>query len=371
MTKKQPSFLLGIAALVVLVGVLVAFVYTIFERAVHHAIEFVWIEWLQTDEYRWVAFLAAVGLGMLYFSVKHVLSGDTDSEHEHGLGAVPEATFTNMGKVLLIGFLSLLAGAVLGPEAILVPASLISGAIVARKFLGGDKQATQFLAAAGIIALFTAFFNSFIVGVLALYIVVQQTKAKFTLKLGIMAVIAAAASWITLQLINSRDFLVLPEYSWSVNVPTLLLAALLTIGGAVLVSLLAYSLGFIERFDRRFDGRSVYAKALIASTGIGVLYLLGGHLVQFTGNSEFASLFAEAPELGALGLLWLFVCKVVAIAWSRSMQYRGGVIFPCLFAAATLVAMVGLWVPSFNLIYGLIAVLIGMIVADRKYHVLV
>jgi H+/Cl- antiporter ClcA len=94
-------------------------------------------------------------------------------------------------------------------------------------------------------------------------------------------------------------------------------------------------------------------------------------LVEFTGNKSIMPMLQQASSLGLSGLVWIVVVKVAAISWSKAVGYRGGMIFPIIFIAAVLVAIVQLYVPGFNFIYGLIAAIIGALVANRRTHVLV
>ncbi len=62
--------------------------------------------------------------------------------------------------------------------------------------------------------------------------------------------------------------------------------------------------------------------------------------------------------------------KLVAIAWSRSMGYRGGLIFPMIFVASALVLILIQIFPQVNFGVGLIAALVGIFAAEKKAKVL-
>src|SRR5690606_31307674 len=93
-----------------------------------------------------------------------------------GLGSEPKPTFSNLAKVLGIGFLSLFAGASLGPEAVLVPASTITGAMVGLTFISNNKASVKTLGIAGFSALFAAFFSSMFAGLLGLLLALKESK---------------------------------------------------------------------------------------------------------------------------------------------------------------------------------------------------
>ena len=82
-----------------------------------------------------------------------------------------------------------------------------------------------------------------------------------------------------------------------------------------------------------------WLRGLVAASGLSALYLLGGPLVEFTGNKSIVPMLNQAASLGAIGLIWLVVIKTATISWSKAMGYRGGLIFPTVFIASTLVAI--------------------------------
>lgn len=114
---------LKLLIVIVLVSAAVALLYLVFEAAIRNSTEFVWNTVFQADIYRYMVFPIAIGIGLVFFWLQHLLTGESSSEEEHD---TPKPTLKNLGVVLLLGFFSLLAGASLGPEAILVPASIIS-----------------------------------------------------------------------------------------------------------------------------------------------------------------------------------------------------------------------------------------------------
>ena len=96
-----------------------ALIYFYFEAAVHQGIELVWTDWLNTETRRWLVVPLCVVMSLIFFGVQHYLDPNSEKKESHGLGAMPGPTPANFAKVLFIGFLSLVAGASLGPEAIL------------------------------------------------------------------------------------------------------------------------------------------------------------------------------------------------------------------------------------------------------------
>ncbi|MEJ0073381.1 MAG: hypothetical protein WDN27_04875 [Candidatus Saccharibacteria bacterium] len=153
------------------VGAGVAITYYYFEYAVRHSISYVWQDVFDTDHRRFLVLPLCLVLTLAYFGLQHALDPKSEKHESHGLGDAPPPTAVNFIKVLGIGFLSLLAGASLGPEAILVPACILLGQYIGKQALGNSKPAIQLLGAAGFIALLAAFFNSFFVGLLSVLLI--------------------------------------------------------------------------------------------------------------------------------------------------------------------------------------------------------
>lgn len=364
-TMKKLLVLLSTA----LVGVAVAITYHFFENAVHGSIDVVWYDWLNTDNHRWLVIPTCLILALTFFGLQHWLDRKSEKKEEKGLGEAPEFSLHNYLKILLIGYFSLLAGASLGPEAVLVPACVVIGGYIGMKAFGKDSAASKLLAAAGIMALFTAFFHSVIIGLLSILLVTKQTKAKTDAILVITAVISTVSAFLTLNWLEGESYATLPAYSWKINLETAVLSVLLVLGGYLAIMAMDKLHNLFESIRTRVN-KDWYVWALAAGIGLSVLYLLGGPLVEFTGNKSIVPMFDQAADLGLIGLLWVLVVKLAAIGWSKALGYRGGMIFPTIFVAAVLVAIIQLYVPSFNLIYGLIATLVGAFAANKKTGIL-
>jgi H+/Cl- antiporter ClcA len=360
---------LNILLAVILVGIGVALTYHVFENAVHKSVDVIWYDWFDTQNKRWLVIPITVVISLIFFGLQHFIDRPSEKKEEHGLGEMPTPNVKNYLKILLIGYFSLIAGASLGPEAILVPACMLLGAYVGVKMFN-NKNITQLLAAAGIMALFTAFFSSFIVGVLSIALVVKQAKTKPSPLLLIVAIVASASSYLTLKIVSGKEFFELPKYSWSINIETVVLCVILAAAGYVVI------LGMDEAHKKFLKIRELMTEkpwwqhSIIASLVIAGLYLIGGNLVQFTGNQAIIPMFKQAASLGLIGLIWILVIKVLLISWSKAAGYRGGMIFPTVFLAAVLVAILQLYEHDLNLIYGLIAVLAGAFIANSKTGIL-
>lgn len=375
---------LKVIILAALVAAGVALTYFYFEAAVRNAIDLVWNDWLGTGSRRYLVPAICIVLALVYFGMQHWLDPHAEKHASHGLGDAPLPTVASFVKVLGLGFLSLVAGASLGPEAVLVPACVLLGGYVGERAYGrytaastagavsqtGSEPLVKLLGMAGFIALMTAFFHSFLVGVLALLLIKKQYGVSLKPLLIVLAVVVSEVTVLVLGQLESPAFVRLPPYDWRVNLGSLLALLLLGLAGYATTYLMGWSQRLVTRAMRIVAERPWWLHAIAAAAGLSVLYLLGGSLVEFTGNESIIPMFQQAAELGVLGLLWLYLVKVMAISWSKATGYRGGLVFPAIFVAAVLVAIAQMYIHDLNLIYGLIVVLAGALVADAKVKVL-
>lgn len=365
---KKLAFLIS----VILVGIAVALVYFGFEFAVHHSITYIWDDLFNTSEKRILVIPLCVVLSFVFFGLQHRLDRKSETHEAHGLGGGEiDASLKNLGVILLIGFFSLVAGASLGPEAVLVPACMVVGAYMGTKLLKGQKEAVKGLAAAGIIALFAAFFHSFIIGFLAVFLVTKQAKVKLSPQLAVVAILASAASTLTLNIIDPKTtFFYWPDYDWKIKLIDVGIAAILALVGYVLTFAIKGSHDIFAIIRNHDKISTWWQQALLASLGLSLLYLLGGTLVEFTGNQSIAPMINQAATLGVAGLLWIFFIKILAIGWSKAMGYRGGMVFPTIFAASVLVAIAFQFYADTNFMLALIGTMIGVLAAERRAKIL-
>jgi H+/Cl- antiporter ClcA len=355
-----------------LVGILVAVTYFAFEYAVHHSISIIWTSWFNSNTTRLLVVPLCVILTLIFFGLQHFLDRSSENKESHGLGgSLQKPTLKRLAIVLTLGFFSLVAGASLGPEAVLVPASMIIGSYVGIKLYKKDETLVKALAASAIMALMAAFFNSFIVGVLAIFLVKKQAKTKITPILAAIAVVASGSAVLTLKVIDpNNNYFNFPPFSLRVALIDLALAVVLIAAGYVITFALKYAHMGFDYVRSKDKMNTWWLAALVASIVLSGLYLLGGPLVQFTGNESIAPMLSQAATLGIIGLVWVLTVKVVAISWSKAMGYRGGLVFPMIFVASTLVAISQLVIKDANFGAGLIAAMIGILAAERKAKIL-
>lgn len=352
------------------VSVCVAVTYYVFEYVVAESQHIIWYEWFKTDQNRFLVVPIIIVLSLVFFGLVHFLDKGKETE-AHALGNVPKATVTNYAKVLVIGYFSLVAGATLGPEAVLVPASMIIGAYIGTKFFRNDKPSSQALVGAAIVALFTAFFHSAPIGMLSVFLLKKQAKTKLSIEIIALAAVSSVTSFYTLRLLSAESYMNLPTYSWRLSVSTVAVAVVLLFAGWLVIHVMKLLHDVFLEVKKLSVIKSWVFHALVAASVLAVLYLVGGSLVEFTGNKSIVPMLNQASALGLVGLLWILFVKISAMSWSRAVGYRGGMIFPTVFLAAVLVAIAQLYVPDFNFIFGMSAAMVGAFIANNTTRILV
>jgi H+/Cl- antiporter ClcA len=78
----------------------------------------------------------------------------------------------------------------------------------------------------------------------------------------------------------------------------------------------------------------------------------------------------QSTTLGIIGLAGILIIKILVIGWSKAMGYRGGLIFPSIFVASVLVAIVQLYTKDVGFVVGLIVVMGGAVTANTKLKIL-
>lgn len=161
-----------------LTGILVSFLYLGFEWFVNNGSNWLWNDLVQSDVYRWrVIPLAIVMSIILTLVIKLFNQKRLTKPSEDLLGELDNIKQTSIGKIvvtLIIGALSLLAGASLGPEASLVTASLGLAAWFSGKLNSLKHPFAFYLSIASIGALLAAFFNSLLPVIIPLLVLKKK-----------------------------------------------------------------------------------------------------------------------------------------------------------------------------------------------------
>jgi H+/Cl- antiporter ClcA len=366
-TRPTPRAL-GILALIALViGAADEHVFLGFEWVVKHGTDWIWNDLVDSDDERWRVIPLAIVLSVAFSLVlRFVGEARWVQPHLDPLGAAegsedaPAPTLQALAAILAVGIASLLAGAALGPEAPLVAFAAGLGAWIASRAAPGPAGQLFVLASAG--ALLVAFFGSLVSLAIPLALLIQRTK-RLPVPAVIAVVVAGLAAWGMLWLIHGNDqgFGAIPEAT--VHLRDYLAAFLLGLIAVGIGLLLRHFVVRLAEVTVRVDrGAAWWLVAAVFGAGLGVLYLIGGETVQFSGGEGSAMLIARADEYGAWALAGIALVKLLATGWSLACGYRGGLVFPSVFAGVAVSLCVAAFAPSLAGPGIMIGAIIGLLV---------
>jgi H+/Cl- antiporter ClcA len=324
------------AALAVAVGVANALVFLGFEWVTKEGSDWLWNDVAGSDDVRWrvvplaIAGSLALSLALRLARQRRVKQIETDP-----VDAPPEQGRTTAGTVvttLAIGAVSLVGGASLGPEAPLTAASKALGELFGKA-----------LVAASIGALLVAFFGSPLPVVIPLALLHKRKALTATSALAVL--LAGAASIATLLLVgghvNGYGGIPADEHF---DLGDMAVAAAFGACGTLAAAWLKRADERFGRRTRRLDGRLHWAvSAALFGAGLGLLYVLGGESVQFSGSEGTTALLHEHAGDGTLALLGLAAVKLLATGWCLACGYRGGPVFPSIYVGVAISLALGSW----------------------------
>lgn len=334
----------GLPAAALLVGVLNAVMFVVFEWVVDHGTDYIWNDLTDSDSVRWRVVPLAIGASIAFALVvraarqPRLVPPHTDplaGEEDAG-----QATLGGIGLILVVGAASLLAGASLGPEASLVAASAGLGAWIAGR--AGTPEAARLLVLSSIGALLVAFLGSLVPVAIPLLMLNRQEK-KLTVGHVLPPVAASLGAYGALYAIegHAEGYGTIPAGS-DFDAHDFLTALVLGACGVVVAELLKWLIKRVADINERIDARWPWpASAALFGAVLGVLYLLGGESVQFSGSAGVGILLRESADEGSLALAGLVAVKLLATGWSITIGYRGGLVFPAVYAGVAMSLLVG------------------------------
>ncbi|MGW1763881.1 chloride channel protein [Streptomyces sp. NPDC002073] len=176
--------------------------------------------------------------------------------------------------------------------------------------------------------------------------------------------VAAAAGGLTTTLIAHPSFeLTLPDFDgpgWAD-----LLAALVVASAGALAGLAAV---FLFPYAHRAFGRLGHPLLMLPAGGLvlGLLGALGGPLTLFKGLDEVHELSLDPGAYSGAALLGMTAVKLVALTTASASGFRGGRIFPAVFAGVALGFAAHALVPSVHPTVGVTCAVLGVLMAVTR-----
>ncbi|MFJ6937376.1 ion channel protein [Streptomyces sp. NPDC101132] len=279
--------------------------------------------------------------------------------------------------LLLASMLSLAGGVSLGPENPITAANIALAYWAGMRLLpGGSAKLWASLAAAGTIG---ALFGTPVAAALVLSESLAASAGRPSAPPGegdadaatrdwavwdrlFAPLVAASAGGLTTTLITEPVFQVdLPPFSgphWGDVVAALVVAPV----GAVLGLLGVYAFPY---FHRAFH--ALRHPVLMLTAGgvvLGLLGALGGHLTLFKGLEQIGELTESHHSAGAL--VGMALVKVAALVTASAAGFRGGRIFPAVFAGVSLGLGISELVPEVQPAVGVSCAVLGVLLATTR-----
>lgn len=322
----------------VAMGIIVGFLYLGFEWLVNNGSNWLWNDLVQSDTYRWrvipLAIVMSIALTgtIVALGKKRVLKPSSGLLDE--LSEIKKTSIKDITIVLIIGALSLIAGASLGPEASLVAASMGTAAWLSGR-LNALKQPVAFvLSISSIGALLAAFFNSLMPVFIPILLLKQKNKLNAINAL--IVILSGFSAWSVVHLIKDSAYIQIPVSS-SISISNVAIAALLGFLSIALTVCIKWTIEKMFPLIHKLNAKLPWLlSASIFGLVLGLLYFIGGQSVQFSGSEGLKLLSENVAQYSAMALLGLILVKLLSTSWSITTGYRGGIVFPSIYMGVAL-----------------------------------
>ncbi|HET9344403.1 MAG TPA: ion channel protein [Candidatus Limnocylindrales bacterium] len=176
--------------------------------------------------------------------------------------------------------------------------------------------------------------------------------------------VAAGAGTMTMLLLSGESFVLDVAPYASPQPIDLVSGSLIAVAVAAAGMAAVYAFPLVHAAFRRL-GRPLVS-LLVGGLVLGVLGVLGGPISLFKGLEQMKELTERAAEFSPAALVLLGVIKLVALLVASGSGFRGGRIFPSVFAAVALGLFFSALFPAVPQAVALAASLVGMIVAITR-----
>jgi H+/Cl- antiporter ClcA len=361
---------LRLMALVALLGVVSAGITFAFMALVNQGIGLIWERARLTLglDARLFTFLVCT-LGGLLVGLLVKIFGDHNaifSELMQEFGKTGRFDYRHAPGIVITAFVSLISGASLGPEAPLADACGGLGTWASDK-LKLDERETRVMGYGGLSAMLAAFITNPFAGALLSLESAQggMTGGQIYFWGLFPSLLASAVATIVFVALAGGFFATLytfPDYM--PRLKDLLVAVPFSLVGALAGVLFTLLFRWLRKLMQPLKGHVVW-RGLIGGLGMGIIGVLLP-LTLFSGEAETAELIQQAAEIGFLMLIVLAIGKLVATSLLLATGWKGGYIFPIMFAGVALGMAGHLLFPATPIAVTVAAILAGALVAALR-----
>ncbi|MFN8484173.1 MAG: chloride channel protein [Anaerolineae bacterium] len=304
----------------------------------------------------------AVGLLVKLFGDHNAIFAELMQE----FGKTGRFDYRNAPGIVITAFVSLICGGSLGPEAPLADACGGIGTLLSDR-LKLDEQETRTLGYAGVSGMLAAFITEPVGGaLLGLEAAQGGTGGKQTyFWILFPSLLASAVSTVVFVLLSGTFFETLYQFpAYTPHLTDLFYAAPLGLIGGVVGLLFMLSLRRLQRLFEPLKAHLVL-RGLLGGLGMGIIGALLP-LTLFSGESETADLITHAAEIGVAMLIVMGLVKLLATSLLLATGWKGGYIFPIMFASAALGLAVSLLFPGIPVAVAVAATMAGALVTALR-----
>jgi H+/Cl- antiporter ClcA len=366
--KPKPYFRLMM--LVALLGVVTAVVTYAFMALVHLSTDLVWeqtAQMLGLDLRLFTLLVCTTGGLVVGLLVK--LFGDHSgifAEVMREFGQTGRFDYRNAPGIVITAFVSLISGGALGPEAPLADACGGIGTLAADR-LKMDERETRTMGYSGVSGMLAAFITNPFGGALLGLESAQGGPGGMHGYFWVLfpSLLASAVSTVVFVLISGVFFETL--YQFPDYVPKLahmFYAVPLGLTGGVVGILFMVALKRLQQLFQPMKNH-VVLRGLIGGLGMGIIGALLP-ITLFSGEAETAELINHAAEIGIVMLVVLGLVKLFATSLLLATGWKGGYIFPIMFASVALGLALDLMFPGIPVAVCVAATMAGAMVAALR-----
>ena len=368
--QAKPAPYIKLLALVAVLGLISALVTFVFVALVHQGTALVWEQAalaLGLDPRLFTVLVCTLGGLVVGLLVK--LFGDHSgifAEVMREFGKTGRFDYRNAPGIVITAFVSLISGASLGPEAPLADACGGIGTLMSDR-LKLNEQETRTMGYSGVSGMLAAFITSPFGGaLLGLESAQGGTSGQATYFWVLFpSLLASAVATVVFVLLSGAFFETL--YKFPAYVPRLadlLYAAPLGLIGGLVGALFMLSLSRLQRLLQPMKAH-VVLRGLLGGLAMGLIGALLP-LTLFSGEEQTIDLITHAAEIGVVMLIVLGLVKLFATSLLLATGWKGGYIFPIMFASVALGLAVNLVFPGIPVAVTVAATMAGALVAALK-----
>jgi H+/Cl- antiporter ClcA len=369
-TQAKPAPYVRLLGLVILLGLISALVTFAFMFLVSRGTALVWEQAALAIglDPRFFTLLVCT-LGGLLVGLLVKVFGDHNAifaELMLEFGRTGRFNYRNAPGIVVTALVSLVSGASLGPEAPLADACGGIGTLISDK-LKLDEEETRTMGFSGVSGMLASFITSpFSGALLGLESSQGGPGGRKTYFWVLFPSLLSSAVATTVFVLLSGTFFgglyQFPDYTPRL-IDLVYAAPLGLIGGMVGLLFMV----FLRRLQRLFQPMKtrVVLRGVLGGLGMGIIGALMP-LTLFSGENETLDLITHAAEIGVLMLVVLCAAKLLATTLVLATGWKGGYIFPIMFASVALGLAVNLLFPGIPVAVAVATTMAGALVAALR-----